>query len=444
MKRTRIVGILAGVALVAACAPKPLILKGPRFDPRTPLDQVMAKDAVPPGPDLGKARPIRLSAPVVNADWAQRNGGPQHHMTQPALGATLTEVWEASIGKPDDQRHAISTTPVVAAGRVYTLDSRATVVATSTSGATLWSRDLTPPGDSPDTVSGGGIAYGAGKLFVTSDFGELVALDPATGAVIWRQRFKAPVTGTPTVEGNVVYVVARDSSGWAIDAATGKIRWQLDGVQSPNGMTGGAGPAISGGFVLLPFPSGQLVGALQPGGTQVWASSVVGDRLGQGYGLMADITGDPVVVGSRIYVGNATGRVMALTSSTGEQIWSADYGVVSPVWPEGDSIFLVSDQAQLVRLDAATGAEVWKTPMPLYVPVKKEKRRRDIYAYYGPIMAGNRLIVTSSDGQIRSFDPVSGKLISTVPMGAGAASAAVVAGRTLYVVGEDGKLRAFR
>ncbi|MBC7142188.1 MAG: PQQ-binding-like beta-propeller repeat protein, partial [Rhodobacteraceae bacterium] len=59
-------------------------------------------------------------------------------------------------------------------------------------------------------------------------------------------------------------------------------------------------------------------------------------------------------------------------------------------------------------------------------------------------LAGGRLVVASSDGLIRSFDPTSGALLSSVELPNGAASAPAIAGGVLYVVTKDGKLRAFR
>ena len=60
------------------------------------------------------------------------------------------------------------------------------------------------------------------------------------------------------------------------------------------------------------------------------------------------------------------------------------------------------------------------------------------------MLAGGRLIVTSSDGIIRLFDPASGGVVGQVEIPGGAASAPVVAGGTLYVAGRDGKLYAYR
>jgi outer membrane protein assembly factor BamB len=71
-------------------------------------------------------------------------------------------------------------------------------------------------------------------------------------------------------------------------------------------------------------------------------------------------------------------------------------------------------------------------------------RRSDIFAHYGPILAGGRLIIASSDGLLRQFDPAKGELITTVKIPSGAASAPIVVDGTLYVLSTNGNLLAFR
>ena len=66
------------------------------------------------------------------------------------------------------------------------------------------------------------------------------------------------------------------------------------------------------------------------------------------------------------------------------------------------------------------------------------------FANYGPVLAGGRLIVPSSDGTLRQFDPVSGALLAEMPLPGGAASNPVVAGGVLYLMTGDGQLAAFR
>ena len=53
--------------------------------------------------------------------------------------------------------------------------------------------------------------------------GELVALDAASGAVKWRQKFEAAVHGAPTVAGGKVYLSSANSVAYAVDTDTGRI-----------------------------------------------------------------------------------------------------------------------------------------------------------------------------------------------------------------------------
>jgi len=435
---TRSLGLLAGLALLMACE-RELILEGERLDLRALTTTAQAPGATA----QNRSAPISLPAQVNHGEWTHRNGGVTHNITHPSLGRQLTRVWSSAIGQGESRRHRITADPVVAGGRIFTLDSRATVTATGADGSTLWQRDLTPSYARSDNASGGGLAFGGGRLFVSSAFGVLVALDPATGQEIWRQRFDAPISGAPAVSGDRVYVVSHDGSGWAMDAADGRQRWRLANVPTPSSMIGGPAPAVTDRLVLFPFPSGDLVAALRGDGIESWQRRIAGTRPGQAYAGVTDITGDPVVVGNTVYVGNQSGRVMSLDLTTGQQNWTAGEAPYGPVWPVAGSLFLLSDRGELVRLDSATGARIWGVELPYYTR-DRERSRAEIVAHYGPVLAGGRLIVASNDGLIRGFDPVSGDLVEQVQIPRGATTNPVVVGNTLYLVSTDGRLNAYR
>ena len=96
-----------------------------------------------------------------------------------------------------------------------------------------------------------------------------------------------------------------------------------------------------------------------------------------------------------------------------------------------------------VKAGAWTGARIWGVRLPFFV--QEDRRRRvEIVAHYGPIIAGGRVIVASNDGVIRSFDPVTGAQSSAVEIPGGASTNPVVAGNTLYVVAGKGVLHAIR
>ncbi|WP_347313062.1 PQQ-binding-like beta-propeller repeat protein [Defluviimonas sp. SAOS-178_SWC] len=435
------IGTLAALALLASCGEGELILDGPRQDVRNAVIGAEEVASLAPAPVI--SAPISLGAATVNGDWTHRAGNAAHSPGHVALGAALSPVWAAPIGAGDGRKNRITADPVVAGGRIYTLDANATVTATGTNGATLWQANLTPSADREGDASGGGLAFGEGRVFATTGFGELVALDPASGAVAWRQRFDAAVGGAPAVSDGRVYVVARDASAWAVRASDGKVEWVLPGTPSTSGVMGVSAPAVDARQVIFPFASGQMVAVAKDTGLGLWGAYVAGQRRGRAYASVSDLTGDPVIADGMVYAGTSAGRLAAVNADTGQAVWTARDGAMGPVVVAGGSLILVNDEDQLLRLNTATGEEVWRVDMP-YFTKDKDKRRRNIVAHYGPVLAGGRLVVASSDGLIRSFDPASGALVSSVELPKGAASAPVVAGGVLYVVSKDGKLRAFR
>ncbi|OWJ75530.1 PQQ-like beta-propeller repeat protein [Haematobacter missouriensis] len=432
----RSIGILALAALATACSKPEERLPGERIDIR---DTISGYHNPRPA---NEARPASLPAQSVNAEWTQPGGNAAHRLGNPALARALTPIWSASIGQGDSERRRITAEPVVAGGRIYTLDAAMQVVATSTSGQTLWSKSVLPRSGAAGTRSGGGLATADGRLYVTTAYGDLVALDAASGAELWRQRFDAPAMGAPAVAGNRIYVVARDSSAWALDTS-GKVLWTLPGTPSISGVMGGSAPAVGEGMVIFPFASGNLIAVTQGSGASLWEAAVAGKRVGRAWSGFTDITSDPVIAGNTVYAGNQSGGTVALDARTGDARWTAREGSYGPVAVSGNAVYLVNDEAKLVRLDSATGAPVWVRDLPFFVP-QKEKRRAEIFVHYGPLLAGGRLLLVSSDGVIRSFDPASGTLIGSQELPDGAAAAPAIAGGTLYVVTRDGQLRAFR
>lgn len=424
-------GILVVLALLAACSEKEILLTGERY--------AVLDDAAP----VARAVSFEAPAPVSNASWTHRNGSASHRVAHPALGTNLSLVWSADIGAGNDRKHRISADPVVLNGRIFAMDSQSRVSAVTSSGDVLWTKDMVPDFDDGRDAAGGGLAAVDDAVFVTTGFGTLSSLDAATGDVRWTQRVDGALSGAPTVYGDLVYMVARDGTAWAIRKDNGRIAWSIPGVPGQAGMTASAAPAVTDQVAIFPFGSGDLVASFPRGGVRLWAASLSGARVGRAYTLFSDITGDPVIDGEIVYSGTSGGRTAAFNTRSGERLWTAAEGAMSPVWPAGGSVYSVTDESRLVRLDAETGETIWSVDLP-YFRKERPKKRDEIYPHFGPVLAGGLLRVASGDGVLRSFSPETGALQSEVDLPGGAASGVAVAAGTLYVVSEKGKLHAFR
>jgi len=435
ISRSGVSGAVIALTFLAACQEPEVILPGAREDIRPAADTETVETR-------GSA-PISLPGQSANTSWPQSPGTPTYRTTHAAISSAPKQIWSTSIGKGDARKQRITAEPVVAGGLIYTLDSGATVAAVSPQGQVVWTKNLIPATDGDGDATGGGMAYSNGVLYVSSGFGRLTALDAKTGAIRWQKRLNATGSGSPLVNDGLLYLVAGDETGWTIDTKDGRVAWQVNGTPSVGNVLGAPAPVIASDLAVFAFASGDVAATFRRGGIRRWNASVAGGRRGRAAAQIADVTGGPMVVGNTIYIGNHSGRTVAFDANTGERRWTADEGAVDTVWPAGNSLFLISDRSQLVRLNAADGSVVWAQDLPGFVK-DRPGRRGPIVAHYGPILAGGRIVIASNDGFLRFYNPVNGALVYQVEVPGGATTAPVVAGRTLYVVSTKGELHAFR
>ena len=443
-----LMALLACLGL-AACN-KEVILEGTRFPIRAPLaDSVPVEGQPAPVPPLdgvaNQTAPISLPAALANVDWPQRGGSVRHFGPHGALSAAPQLVWTVSIGAGNSKKNRINAAPVVAGGVVFVMDALSGVTAVSTQGAKLWHADLTAGFDNGGGVSGGGLAVDGARLYATTGYGETIALNVADGAIVWRQRLGSMPTGAPAVAGDAVYVVGADGTAWALNTATGRILWQATGASNmePIRFDSGASAAVEGGMVVFPFSSGILLAVDVATGAEVWSAAVSGKRLGRSYATSGDVTGDPVLTDGVVYAGTGAGQTGAFAQTTGETLWTAGEGALNPPLVVGGSVFVANDEGRLVRLNARDGQTIWAVDLP-YFTKTKPKKLMEITASFGPVLAGGHLVVGSSDGQLRLFNPTDGSLAGQVPLPGGAATPPALAQGMLFVVNTKGQLLAFR
>ncbi|MHA3915845.1 outer membrane protein assembly factor BamB family protein [Halovulum sp. GXIMD14793] len=428
--RLRVVALVA--LSLTACSEREVILPGER-EPIRPVEATQET--------TGEVPNIAIPAARRNANWTHLQGNQTHMLGNVVLSASPSRRWSASIGAGSGRRTRITAAPIVADGRIFTLDASANVAAVSTAGRVLWTTGVTREGERAPEGFGGGLAYDAGALIATTGFGEVLRLDPTSGEILWRQSVDATIRSAPAVADDRVVVVARNDIAYGLDLETGALDWRVQGAGLGAGLLGGASPAIRGPVAVIPFQSGEVVAVLTRSGRRVWSAAITGGRRELVRSNIKDISGDPVVDFDLVYAASQSGRLVQLDRRSGERLWTHRDGAYSPAVPVGGSVFIVSDIGQLVRIDAETGQAIWRTDLPEWT---NPSRKREAIPHFGPILAGGRLWVASGDGKLRSFDPRTGKAAGEVDLPGGAASLPAVADGVMYIVSRNGSLHAFQ
>ncbi len=384
---------------------------------------------------------VLLPALAVNDAWTQPGGNPAKSMGQLALGDQPKRLWQASIDGGSN-RERLGAAPVVADGKLFVTDVTATIHAfTADTGAPLWTAGITEGKLNKAARFGGGVSYDDGKLYATDGVGDVVAMNAADGAILWRAKPGAPLRGSPTVANGAVYVLTQDNQIFSLNQADGKVQWVQSGTLETQGVFGVAAPAVSQGTVVAGFSSGELSAYRYENGRILWQDALSRTSVTTSVSSLSDIDAAPVIDGGRVYAVGQGGRMVALELSTGQRLWEQNFAGISTPWIAGEWLFVITDDARLVCLSRSNGKARWIAQLPRF---QNEKKRSNAITWFGPILAGNHLVLTNSRGEINFVSPTDGSVSSTIETKTPFSLPPIVANSTLYTLDQKGKVTAYR
>jgi len=241
------------------------------------------------------------------------------------------------------------------------------------------------------------------------------AVDAATGSLRWHRDLTVPAvvpTGAlplraPVVAGSVVVIPGWDLYG--LDRASGTIRWTLRNDDLPAFETVlGDGAVFSAGIgrVYRVDPaSGAVAWQTQVG---EWSDTIVERPFAPVYGdgVVYVVT---AVIGIGAYtvpLGRRIGHVVALSATSGATLWRFEIpeappfngGAVGPGVVAGDVLIVGADNGRVYGLDRATGTPRW---------VHQGSQPYEA----GAVIVDGVAITGNLDGHVEGFDPATGRLL---------------------------------
>lgn len=384
--------------------------------------------------------PVKLPRPQRNTEWPQAGGFPDHVMFHLALPETLHEAWRVSIGEGSNSSSLLYSGPVVADGRVFTIDTESNVSAFSLKdGKQLWSSDVTPENESDAVVAGAVSVYG-GRVYVSSGYAEVLALDAKTGKIAWRTKLTAPVRAAPTIAGERAFVTTVDNQLIALSAEDGKRLWEHSGISETAGLMGGASAAVDANTVIAAYSSGELFALRADSGRVAWTENLAAVRRADAVSALAEVA-RPVVDRGVVLAVSHSGRIAAIELRSGGRVWDREVASSHMPWVAGDYIYVLTTTGDLLCMTRQDGRIRWVQTLPHYADPEDKK---EPIIWSGPVLGGDRLIVVGSAGDIVAISPYTGKALGRIELDAKILIAPVIADDTLLVLTDDGDLIAYR
>jgi outer membrane protein assembly factor BamB len=382
---------------------------------------------------------ITLPQSRRNQFWPQYAGYPHHAMSHVGLNADLKRAWRSDIGAGGNKRNPVFMPPVVADGVVYTIDANMQISAfDADQGKQIWETVLPVEKHAREGALGGGLAYAAGRLYVTAGLNQAFVLLATDGKVVKTIDLPAPARAAPSVLDGQLYIQTLDNRLGVYETQNYTSLWSYEGLSETTSLLGSAGPAVDKDIVAAAFSTGEVVALRNLNGQTLWIDNLSSLRAARGLSTISDIRGAVVLDKGIAYVISYSGRMAAIDILTGNRVWQKQIGGTQTPWAAGNVVYVVTSDQQMVALSRLDGRIYWVEPLP------KAEKKDTTLLWQGPVLAGGRLITVSNHGRVLELNPVTGKVQKDWETGGKVATAPVVADNTLYVVTTGGDLMAYR
>ncbi len=279
-------------------------------------------------------------------------------------------------------------------------------------------------------------------LLVSAHTGKLDAIDPTTGDRKWRfpddwsisdrkaQKLLG-IYGKPIVMGDNVFVADYNGFIYAFkqsEATTDKANKKRAGIYKVQGaIIGGMAVDSSKSTLFVTSDDGRLyalnVSKIDSGDPNVFPPFQAGDRIWTA----------PVVSGNRVYFATTAGKLFALDTTTGKEVWdrpfTTDSALVSTPVVAGDVVLAGGFGNRLFAVDAASGTEKWEFAATDWI-------------WSTPLVEGNRVYVGDFAGKVFALSLADGKPIWDAPFDSGSIvrSGPALSGGSLVVGVDNGNV----
>ncbi len=245
---------------------------------------------------------------------------------------------------------------IVDLGQQFVTASRAGRVSVYQGTVQLWSLDV------KDIITSGvGADLVSNIAVVGTRSGQVVAIDLKNKSILWQKALPSSSLAPALVGDNRAIISANDGVIYALNLQTGEQVWQFS-TQTPNvSVRGAAKPLrLDSDVALFGMADGRIHAISPQTGRPFWTR-----RIGQAVGgsqvhRMSDVDGQPLVVGTHLYVASYSGQLAGFDMTTGQTMFVSPLASTKSLTAQGSLVVGSSIDGDVVAFDRITGEKAWQ------------------------------------------------------------------------------------
>ncbi len=395
-------------------------------------------------PILYAATALFLLALLNGCSWFGSDDEPEEIKPNPLPRITkevdVKVLWTQKIGK-GTKDSAIRLGAAVYDGRIFAASTDGNVKALQpANGRVIWQQNvkdfytkeelINAFTKNLDTITGG-VGVGGDLVVVGTASGEVIALHQSDGSLAWKARATSEILSAPQADDDLVIVQSIDGKVAAYDAVDGTRRWIYSTSVPSLTLRGTATPIIGNDIVIAGFANSRVAFLDRETGLAKFEQRIMVSEGSSDLERLVDIDGNMEVLEGVLYAVSFQGRFVGIDITSNRLLWIKEASSVTGLGSGFGNLYLAHADSRLTAFNTDNGREVWSVEALL---------NRDITR---PVTSGSYVAITDYEGYIHLLAQSDGRFVGRRKVdGSGVQGGLVAADGRFYAMGNGGKLSA--
>jgi len=383
---------------------KKIRLKGERV---SILKELTANDST----EKKSSSEIILEDAILLSNWLQSYNSPSHLSINHISDSKLDSFKYLVSGAGERKNSKILGQPVIYNDLIFFLDAKSNVISFSLkSNKIIWKRSISLKNENNNDIGGGIVIY-KDNLIINSPYGQIISLGILKGEINWEINVDSSIRSAPTIFENKLLSLTVSNKLYVLNADDGSLLWQHQGIFNNTTLIDSPKVAVDENIVIVPYSNGEFFALNLNNGKEIWRNSFIDLEVKETTNAFSDIDAFPIIKKDIVVITSAIGKLFAVNKKTGGKLWIRDISSTQTPLVNGNSIFIVNRNEEIICLNILDGGTRW------ILPIDDELSDNKKYIWLPPILINSKLLLVGGNKKLIVIDTYTGAInkIKNIP-----------------------------
>ena len=375
---------------------------------------------------------IKLEKPKIISNWSQQHQNLKNHLFHFKSNSILKLKKKIRLGDINLDKIQYITPPIISKNTIFYSDNDYNIISKNIdTGKLNWSIKLEFEKEENFSLVSGFFLDNK-TLFFSTGLGNVYAVSAIEGKIKWFKKFGIQFSRPPVISKNKIFLVSDDNQLYAINKIDGEVEWSHLGNIEELSIIGGSKPALDQGIIVVSYSSGEIFALDESNGSVIWFDNISTSNFFSKTNIN-DIQSPICIEKGRLFVPTFSNKLLVYDLKTGKKSWDVKLSSISPMVISGEIIYVIDINGKLMSIDKLSGKLLWA------VQLRSQKGNTEIN-WAGPLLSSYKLLVVSSEGNVLSLSPFTGKTLSNIKLKGSFISEPIQVNEKIYLISKEGSL----